>query len=99
MRAPNGNGVWRSIVGVISGALIVFVGFYIALGRNVVTRAEVSEKIRSECTYIPDKALIGNCLQQNTEAIRNMQAKIDQMALNQSRMQTTLEAIQKSLEG
>ena len=96
---------WESIATTSIGIIITMIGFWVAIGRNMATRAEVAEMIETKSPYNQDRQFImerlsvnkenqvafANALQRNTEVMNEL--KIQIATLGQ-----TLEALEEKIE-
>lgn len=96
---------WENIATTSIGIIVTMLGFWIAIGKNMVTKAEVSEIIKNESPYIQDRQFImerlnsnketqaafASALQRNTEVMNELKVQIATLG-------KTLEALEERIE-
>lgn len=96
---------WENIATTSIGIIITMVGFWISLGKNMVTKSEVIEIIDKQSPYLQDKQFImerlatnketqtqfANALQKNTEVMNELKIQIATLG-------KTLEALEERIE-
>jgi hypothetical protein len=96
---------WQNIATTCVGIIVTMVGFWIAIGKNMVTKSEVSEIIKNESPYNHDRqfimerlasnketqAALTGMLQRNTEVMNELKVQIATLG-------KTLEALEERIE-
>lgn len=96
---------WQNIATTCVGVIVTMVGFWVAIGKNMVTRAEVSDIIKNESPYNQDRqfimerlasnketqAALTGMLQRNTEVMNELKVQIATLG-------KTLEALEERIE-
>ena len=96
---------WENIATTSIGIIVTMVGFWIAIGRNMVTRSEVVDIVKSDSPYLQDRQFImerlnsnkeiqsafANALQRNTEVLNELKVQIATLG-------KTLEALEERIE-
>jgi len=96
---------WENIATTSIGIIVTMVGFWVAIGRNIATKAEVSHMIDTQSPYLHDRQFImerlntnketqaafANALQRNTEVMNELKVQIVMLG-------KTLEALEERIE-
>jgi hypothetical protein len=96
---------WENIATTSIGIIITMIGFWVTIGKNMVTKAEVIEIIENQSPYLQDKQFImerlatnketqtqfANALQKNTEVMNELKIQIATLG-------KTLEALEDRIE-
>ena len=96
---------WENIATTSIGIIVTMVGFWVAIGRNMATKAEVSHMIDTQSPYLHDRQFImerlntnketqaafANALQRNTEVMNELKVQIVMLG-------KTLEALEERIE-
>lgn len=96
---------WESIATTSIGIIITMIGFWVAVGKNMATKAEVAEMIETKSPYVQDRqfimerlainketqAALTNMLQRNTEVMNELKIQIATLG-------KTLEALEERIE-
>lgn len=96
---------WENIATTSIGIIVTMLGFWVTIGRNMATKAEVLAMIETQSPYVHDKQFImerlnsskesqiafANALQRNTEVMNEL--KIQLVTLGK-----TLEALEARIE-
>lgn len=96
---------WENIATTSIGIIVTMVGFWIAIGRNMATRSEVVDIVKSDSPYLQDRQFImerlnsnkeiqsafANALQRNTEVLNELKVQIATLG-------KTLEALEERIE-
>jgi hypothetical protein len=96
---------WENIATTSIGIIVTMLGFWVAVGKNMVTRAEVVEIIKNESPYNQDRQFImerlatnketqaafASALQRNTEVMNELKVQIATLG-------KTLEALEDRIE-
>jgi hypothetical protein len=96
---------WQNIATTCVGIIVTMIGFWVAIGKNMVTRTEVSNIIKNESPYNQDRqfimerlasnketqAALTGMLQRNTEVMNELKVQIATLG-------KTLEALEERIE-
>ena len=96
---------WENIATTSIGIIVTMIGFWVAIGRNMATKAEVLVMIETQSPYTHDKQFImerlnsnkesqaafANALQRNTEVMNELKIQIAMLG-------KTLEALEDRIE-
>jgi hypothetical protein len=96
---------WENIATASIGIIITMLGFWLTIGKNMVTRAEAIELIKNDGPYLQDRQFImerlainketqaafANALQRNTEVMNELKVQIATLG-------KTLEALEDRIE-
>jgi hypothetical protein len=96
---------WENIATTSIGIIVTMVGFWFTIGRNMATKAEVTEIVKNQCPYVQDRQFImerlatnketqaafANALQRNTEVMNELKVQIATLG-------KTLEALEDRIE-
>lgn len=96
---------WQSVATVSIGVIVTLVGFWVGIGRKIVSREEISEMIKNDSPYNQDKQFIlerlatnkesqhalTTMLQRNTEVMNELKIQIATLG-------KTLEALEDRIE-
>jgi len=96
---------WENIATTSIGIIVTMVGFWVAIGRNMTTKAEVLVMIETQSPYNHDRQFImerlntnketqaafANALQRNTEVMNELKIQIAMLS-------KTLEALEDRIE-
>lgn len=96
---------WENIATTCIGIIITMVGFWVMIGKNMVTRSEVLSMIETSSPYNQDRqfimerlaanketqAALANALQKNTEVMNELKIQIAMLS-------KTLEALEERIE-
>jgi hypothetical protein len=96
---------WQNIASTSIGIIVTMMGFWVAIGRKMTTKAEVCELIDNRSPYLQDKQFImerlnsnkeiqsafANALQRNTEVLNELKVQIATLG-------KTLEALEDRIE-
>lgn len=96
---------WESVATTSLGIIITMVGFWFTLGKNMATKAEVTEMIENRSPYLQDRQFImerlnsnkeiqsafANALQRNTEVLNELKVQIATLG-------KTLEALEERID-
>jgi hypothetical protein len=96
---------WENIATTSIGIIVTMIGFWVAIGKNMATKAEVAEMIETKSPYILDRqfimerlainketqAALTNMLQRNTEVMNELKVQIATLG-------KTLEALEERIE-
>lgn len=96
---------WENIATTCIGIIVTMLGFWVAIGKNMATKAEVLVMVETQSPYIHDKpfimerlatnketqAALTNMLQRNTEVMNELKIQIATLG-------KTLEALESRIE-
>jgi hypothetical protein len=96
---------WQSIATVSIGVIVTLIGFWVGIGRKIVSREEIVEMINNGSPYNQDRqfimerlsankenhAVMTNMLQRNTEVMNELKIQIATLG-------KTLEALEERIE-
>jgi hypothetical protein len=96
---------WQNIATTCIGIIATMMGFWVAIGRNMATKAEVLAMIETQSPYVHDRQFImerlninkenqtmfANALQRNTEVMNELKVQI-------ATLSKTLEALESRIE-
>jgi len=96
---------WENIATTSIGIIVTMLGFWVAIGKNMITKSEVSQLIKNESPYLQDRQFImerlatnketqaafANALQRNTEVMNELKVQIATLG-------KTLEALEERIE-
>lgn len=96
---------WENIATTSIGIIVTMIGFWIAVGKNMATKAEVAEMVETKSPYLQDRqfimerlainketqAALTNMLQRNTEVMNELKIQIATLG-------KTLEALEERIE-
>jgi hypothetical protein len=96
---------WENLATTSIGIIVTLVGFWVSIGRNMATKAEVADMIETKSPYSQDRQFImerlntnketqaafANALQRNTEVMNELKIQIAMLS-------KTLEALEDRIE-
>ena len=96
---------WENIATTSIGIIVTMMGFWVAKGRNMVTKSEVAQLIKNESPYLQDRQFImerlasnketqaafASALQRNTEVMNELKIQIATLG-------KTLEALEDRID-
>lgn len=96
---------WQSLSTVSIGVIVTLIGFWVGIGRKIVSREDISDMIKNESPYNQDRqfimerlatnkenqTLLTNMLQRNTEVMNELKIQIATLG-------KTLEALEERIE-
>lgn len=96
---------WENLATTSVGIIVTMIGFWLAIGKNMATKAEVADMIESKSPYLHDRqfimerlainketqAVLTNMLQRNTEVMNELKIQIAMLG-------KTLEALEDRIE-
>lgn len=96
---------WENIATTSIGIIVTMIGFWIAIGKNMATRSEVIEIVKSESPYLQDRQFIMERLAINKETQAALTAMLQRNTevMNELKIQIatlgkTLEALEERIE-
>jgi uncharacterized protein HemX len=91
--SPAGNGIWKTAAVTLAGILVTGAGGWLMFAQEAVTRAEVTHMIARETPYLEDRKAIQEALARNNEAISRISEEVEQLGVQQSRVEAKLDAL------
>jgi hypothetical protein len=96
---------WENLATTCIGIIVTMMGFWVAIGRNMATKAEVVEMLETKSPYLQDRQFImerlnsnkeiqsafANALQRNTDVLNELKVQIATLG-------KTLEALEERIE-
>jgi predicted nucleic-acid-binding protein len=96
---------WQSVATVSLGVIVTLLGFWVGVGRKIVSREEIVEMIKNDSLYLQDKQFIlerlamnketqaafANALQRNSDVMNELKVQIATLG-------KTLEALEDRIE-
>jgi hypothetical protein len=96
---------WQSTASISIGIIVTLIGFWVGIGRKIVSREEICEMINNNSPYNQDRqfimerlsankenhAIMTNMLQRNTEVMNELKIQIATLG-------KTLEALEERIE-
>jgi hypothetical protein len=96
---------WENLATTCIGIIVTMMGFWVAIGRNMATKAEVVEMLETKSPYLQDRQFImerlntnketqtafATALQRNTEVMNELKVQIATLG-------KTLEALEERIE-
>lgn len=96
---------WENLATTCIGIIVTMMGFWVAIGRNMATKSEVSEIVKNDSPYLQDRQFImerlntnketqaafASALQRNTEVMNELKVQIATLG-------KTLEALEERIE-
>jgi hypothetical protein len=96
---------WENLATTAIGIIVTMLGFWVAIGRNMATKAEVSHMIDTQSPYLHDRQFIMERLANNKEsqAAFSMALQRNTEVMNELKVQIamlgkTLEALEHRIE-
>lgn len=97
--------LWQNIATTSIGIIVTMMGFWVAIGRNMATKADVLHMIETQSPYVHDRQFImerlannketqaafANALQRNTEVMNDLKIQIAMLG-------KTLETLESRIE-
>jgi hypothetical protein len=96
---------WENIATTSIGIIITMIGFWITIGKNMVTKAEVIEILENQSPYLQDKQFIMERLASNKEsqaafalALQRNTEVMTELKIQIATLGKTLEALEDRIE-
>lgn len=96
---------WENIATTSIGIIVTMLGFWVAIGKNMVTKAEVIEIIENQSPYLKDKQFIMERLSANKEtqaafaaALQRNTDVMNELKIQIATLGKTLEALEDRIE-
>jgi len=68
---------WQTVATFSVGIIITLIGFWVSIGRNIVTKQEIIEMIETQSPYLHDKQYIMERVVKNGVLLVNLEKKED----------------------
>lgn len=96
---------WQTVATASIGIIVTMLGFWVAIGKNMATKSEVTQMIETHSPYLQDRQFImerlaankenqvqfANALQRNTEVMNELKVQLATLG-------KTLEALEERIE-
>lgn len=96
---------WQSVATVSIGIIVTLVGFWVGVGRKIITREEITKMIQSDSPYCQDRQFIMERLATNKETQVALSITLQKVieVMNELKVQIatlgkTLEALEERIE-
>ena len=96
---------WENIATTSIGIIVTMLGFWVTIGKNMVTRSEVIEIIENQSPYLQDKQFIMERLSANKEtqaafaaALQRNTDVMNELKIQIATLGKTLEALEDRIE-
>ena len=96
---------WENIATTSIGIIVTMIGFWIAVGKNMATKAEVVEMIENHSPYLHDKQFIMERLNSNKEsqaafasALQRNSDVMNELKVQIAMLAKTLETLEERIE-
>jgi len=89
---------WENIATTAIGIIVTMIGFWITIGRNMATKAEVSHMIETQSPYIHDRQFIMERLASNKEAQAAFAAALQRNTEVMTELKIQIAMLGKTLE-
>lgn len=96
---------WQSVATVSLGIIVTLIGFWVGVGRKVITKEEISRMIQNETPYCKDREFIMERLATNKETQAALSITLQKVieVMNELKVQIatlgkTLEALEERIE-
>jgi hypothetical protein len=96
---------WQNIATTCIGIIVTMMGFWVAIGKNMTTKAEVSHMIETQSPYIHDRQFIMERLNNNKEtqaafasALQKNSEVMNELKVQIAMLGRTLETLENRIE-
>ena len=94
---------WQNLATTAIGIIVTMMGFWVAIGRNMATKAEVAHMIETQSPYIHDKQFIMERLAKENQSAFAVALQRNADVMNELKIQIvtlgkTLEALERRIE-
>jgi len=96
---------WENIATTSIGIIVTMIGFWVAIGRNMATKAEVENMIKTQSPYSEDRQFIMERLASNKEtqaafasALQRNSDVMNELKVQIATLGKTLEALEERIE-
>jgi hypothetical protein len=96
---------WESLATTSLGIVVTLVGFWFAIGKNMATKNEVMELVKTQCPYAQDRQFIMERLNSNKEnqtafalALQRNTEVMNELKIQIATLGKTLEALEDKIE-
>jgi len=89
---------WQSVATVSIGIIVTLIGFWVGLGRKIVSKEEISRMIQSETPYCKDREFIMERLSVNKETQAALSVTLQKVIEVMSELKIQIATLGKTLE-
>jgi DNA repair exonuclease SbcCD ATPase subunit len=96
---------WQMLATTGLGIIVTLIGFWVAIGRNIVPKNEILQMITTQCPYSQDRQLIMERLSSNKEtqaqfasALQRNTEVMNELKVQLATLGKTLEALEERIE-
>ena len=89
---------WENIATTCIGVIVTMLGFWVTIGRNMATKAEVLHMIETQSPYINDKQFIMERLNTNKETQATFSAALQRNSDVMNELKIQIATLSKTLE-
>lgn len=96
---------WQMLATTGLGIIVTLIGFWVAIGRNIVPKNEILQMITTQCPYAQDRQLIMERLASNKEtqaqfasALQRNTEVMNELKVQLATLGKTLEALEERIE-
>lgn len=96
---------WENIATTSIGIIVTMIGFWVAIGKNMATKAEAEEIAHNKCPYLQDRQFIMERLATNKEtqaafavALQRNTEVMTELKIQIATLGKTLEALEERIE-
>lgn len=89
---------WENIATTSIGIIVTMIGFWIAIGKNMATKAEVAEIVESKSPYLQDRQFIMERLSVNKETQAALSVTLQKVIEVMSELKIQIATLGKTLE-
>ena len=89
---------WQTVATFSVGIIITLIGFWVSIGRNIVTKQEIIEMIETQSPYLHDKQYIMERLASNKETQAALSITLQKVIEVMSELKIQIATLGKTLE-
>ena len=96
---------WQSVSTASLGIIVTLIGFWVGVGRKIITKEEIVEMIKNESAYAQDRQFIMERLNSNKEiqsafalALQRNTEVLNELKVQIATLGKTLEALEERIE-
>lgn len=96
---------WENIATTSIGIIVTMIGFWVAVGRHMVTKSEVTDIVKNDSPYLQDRQFIMERLNSNKEiqsafamALQRNTEVLNELKVQIATLGKTLEALEERIE-
>jgi len=89
---------WQSVATVSVGIIVTLLGFWVGIGRKIVSREEIAEMIKTESIYNQDRQFIMERLSTHKEDQKNMTIMLQRNTEVMHELKIQIATLGKTLE-